>query len=852
MKERLNDRDIEEALETCAAEPVHIPGTVQPFGCLIAADAATGRITHASENTGAIIGTACEDLLGTDMYSVFDRGLLHDVKNTAARGIETDEMGRVGNFDINGVHCTVHAQKTQGVFLIEFEHHRDAELSGVEALRSLNFLMRSIEACTSEQSLFDVTVRLIRMLSGYDRVMVYRFDNDWNGEIMAEECRRSMDKYIGLRFPHWDIPAQARAMMERLPIRIISDVNQVPVPLVSLDPAAPPLDISQAYARGVSSVHMEYLRNMGLSATMTLTLKVDGHLWGILSFHSLDPRVPSADLRDILVSLGQVFSAKLQLLQQKARLIQVEQVDALKDRVVSELSDDDEFQSFAKTVLEILDADGLVLTLGEREQRAGQVPDPPLLAELQGLAASTDRVESFENLTAAFPGLSNAANGCAGAIVLSSEPERTLCLFRKERTREVSWAGNPEKTIELYGGRQRLSPRGSFAVYLEQVRGYSDPWSQQDLYFASRIWTLVNSVERRELMNSMARQQTIMINELNHRVRNILALVRSVSEQARRGETGAVEAYSRSLEARIEALAASHDLAFGRMAASLPVDKLFEKELDPYGEPGKERYRIDGTAPALRADLAPILVLVIHELVTNAVKHGALSNADGQVLVTLDQGEGGLEITWQEVGGPPVSPPTHAGFGSTLTRHAIPHELRGETALEFDEAGLRVRMVLPRAVFAEALPGDTADGVMAAPTQSELDALADVLEASSCLVVEDSFMLAEGLRRQLADLNIGTIDTAAGVEEALDHLDRQSPTFAILDISLRGGETSVPVAHRLREKGVPFVFFTGYGDTEKPGEAFDDVLRLTKPALTDDILLAIGQILGVIGSKADG
>lgn len=847
MGKALTDEDIRSALEDCAAEPVHIPGTVQPFGSLLAVDATSLVVTYASQNVDAFTGFKPEDILGKDVGTVLDRNIWHAVKNAIAHGRNAPGTTLAGDFEIGDIPVTVHAFESAGHIIVEFEFQRDEGFSASEALRSLTFLMQSVEACKTEQALFDITVRLLRMLSGYDRVMVYKYDRDWNGEVLAEDLRRRMEPFLGLRFPHWDIPAQARAMMEKVPVRFIFDVDQEPVPLLAHNSEMPPLDISLGHTRGVSEVHMQYLRNMGSMATMTLSLIVDGALWGIVSFHNQTPHIPPSGLREILVNFGQVFSTKLQVLRQNSLLGQVADVDALKDQVLSDLGNRDEFESFGASILEILNADGMVLDLDGRVQTLGQVPDAPLLNHLQDLAKEADAPLAYENLMEALPKLSNAMAECAGALVLKGEPNRTLAVFRKERQQEVNWAGNPDKTIEEKDGRKRLAPRGSFSTYLELVSGTAEPWTERDIYFASRVWTLVNSVERRELINSLNRQQQIMIGELNHRVRNILALVRAVSTQARRSSYGSINSYARSLEARIQALAASHDLASGSLVATVPITDLIDKEFQPFETAQTARHNISGEGGALRADLAPIFSLVVHELVTNAIKYGALSNTKGRIDVILEQQEAGLSITWRETGGPPAIAPSEFGFGTTLIRQAIPHEMQGETSLTFNQTGVEARMFLPASNFQEVAISPSADQQSAPTKPAERKQLKAAIEQASCLVLEDNFVIAEGVRGQLDDLGVRDIEIVSNVQDALDVVDTQVPSFAVLDINLGGGSTSAPVARRLAEIGVPFFFVTGYGEAADMVSEFADAIRLTKPATTEEILGAIAKVL-----KQDG
>ena len=626
----------------------------------------------------------------------------------------------------------------------------------------------------------------------------------------------------------------------------------MPVPLLADDPSTDPLDISLAACRGVSPVHMEYLRNMGVASTMTLTIKTDGKLWGIISFHHGRPHVPAPDLRDVLANFGQLFATKLQVLEQAARLQLVARVDALKDSALDGIEADNELESFAKVVFEILDADGIALTSEDKAFTFGNVPDLPLLSHLQDLSRTSDDIQTFENLAQAFPTLANATHGCAGALLAAAEPGRTLCIFRKERTRDITWAGNPEKTIEDHDGRRRLSPRGSFSTYLEQVSGHCAPWSEHDKYFASRIWSLVNSAERRELQSALSRQQQIMIDELNHRVRNILALVRSVSQQARRSSYGSLESYSRSLEARIQALAASHDLASGGVVVSVLLAELLTKEFAPYSSERRARLIVKGTAGAIHADVAPIFSLVIHELVTNAVKYGALSNDVGTVTVTLLPVDTGLNLHWTERGGPPVKEPDELGFGSTLIKQAFPHELNGEAALNFEESGVTARFFLPSAVFQNA--GEQANAAL--PDESapltNAESLKAKLATATCLLVEDNFVIAEGMRAQLEGLGVGQVEIFSRVDAAEDYLSNEQPSFAILDINLGAGTTSEPLAHKLHALRVPFFFVTGYGESGYPGGAFSDIPNVTKPALTEALLTEICALFASAGDPGKG
>lgn len=833
----LTDQQVREALDTCAAEPVHIPGTVQPFACLLAADRNTHEIVHASENCAEFIGMHPETAFGQTLRQVLGREAAHELNNMLARD-DTDQVAELlGDFIIADNLQTLHAFTSAGFIVVEIETAQPNTFAAAEQLKALSFLMGQIENCDTEQALFDVTTRALRHITGFDRVKVYRFDHEFNGEVVSEDRRASMPSYLGLHFPHWDIPAQARDIMRQLPVRCITDTMQTPVPLLAQNASAPPLNILLANARGVSAVHMEYLNNMGVQATMTLSIVIENTLWGLISFHHETPRVPAPNIRAFLTSFQQIFATKLRALRQQRRLDFVVNVNALSEQVLDMIAEPEVFQSFAHMAMQIIKADGFMLADEEKSWVLGQVPDEPFRSMLRDLIDQDKNAQMIENMGMVFPDHTQDFNGCAGVIIVPQDRDQTLLFFRKERMRDVTWAGNPEKTIEPHDGKNRLHPRGSFSTYLQQVRGYCLPWSDQDKYFAERILLMVNTVRRRDLATSLARQQQIMIDELNHRVRNILALVRSVSQQARKSY-GSLESYSKTLEARINALAASHDLASGSMRTAVPIRDLILKEFEPYTADQQTRLTLTGGGEALLADIAPIFSLVIHELLTNAVKYGALSNDTGKISIVLDGEPDGLTLTWRETGGPPVTQPAEFGFGSTLIQQAVPHELNGDARLMFNTGGVEAHLRLPADVFET--DGNNISGIPKGiwPVANEAAEPGD-LSRISCLVLEDNFVIGEGMRQQLEDFGIGSVEVVSNIDAARAHLAAEEPSFCILDVNLGRGQTSMDLAHELRNSGKPFFFVSGYGDTGQLDEGLKDIQSLTKPTTSDELLEAI-------------
>lgn len=394
MNGPLADDDVREALDGCASEPVHIPGTIQPFGFVLASEITTGIVRYASKNVatlfgrdlGTIFGHHLRDLLGVDIW--------HAVTNFVASHDFARRRHFAGIWQHADTDYAVHV--TQGGDCIVFEIEGAAEMPMVtpEMLREQTFLVDQIQHCTDEDILFHLTTRLLRHVTGFDRVMIYRFDSEWNGEVLAEARRGSLPSFDGLRFPHWDIPAQARAIMARIQVRLISDIDQVPVEVVAEDPGLPPLDLSLAHVRGVSAVHLQYLRNMGTGATMTLSVVLDDKLWGMISFHHKRPKVAPADIRQMLTSgVLPVFCLKLGTLRNQATLAISHRLDQLQANIQRDLEQEtsiaDMLDHAGPAICATMDVAGLAVMSGAETNTHGLTPPQPVLDALTERARAT-------------------------------------------------------------------------------------------------------------------------------------------------------------------------------------------------------------------------------------------------------------------------------------------------------------------------------------------------------------------------------------------------------------------------------------------------------------------------------
>ena len=844
------------SVDNCDREPIHVPGHIQPFGTLIAGPVSLATVEHAGANLAAFAGVEAAEVLGRGFDAVLPHDALHDTRNLLSYATAASQRERVGRYDVRGRDCELYAHRSpDGAVVIEIEAvdaGADATVrSPIEQARL--FLARAGSERSIDRMLRTAVVGL-RELTGYDRVKAYRYAEDGSGEVVAESRAGHADSFLGLRYPAWDVPAQARALQVRNPLRLLSDVGQDPVPLLGAGGEGATLDLSLAHLRGVSPIHVEYLVNMGVGATLTVGLVVDGRLWGMFACHHMTPRVIGSDTRIAAELFGQVISLLIKEQQENeqaqargraagARQALVAEMDATSDLLTN-------FPVVARVFRELIACDGLAVMREGRIETDGSVPPEDTIRALGAHAPEQ------ENLLAGTDGLSEAgwargADGAApelgptaGCLIVRATAAYPLQLlfFRDEVARSVAWAGNPEKEIGHGPFGPRITPRGSFAAYLEEQSGRAAPWSPFDMGAAREVQTMLTQItakaERDQLSRhkdlvSHKRQQDLMIAELNHRVKNILALIRSLSRQAK-ASSASLESYALALEQRIGALAMAHDLAVSDQMRGVSLRSILETELRPYGGEETAQVVLSGPDVGLRADVAPMIALVFHEIVTNAAKYGALSTPDGVVQLrwSLD-GDGALRGTWRELGGPPVVPPERHGFGRSLIERAIPYEFDGTAALDYHPAGLRFDFSLPADALVE-MADVAAAPEPAAPHVSEI---VRVATGRSALLVEDNVVLAMDMVESLTRLGAERIATAGTVTQGLAQLAEARPDFAVLDMNLRG-EVVFDLALALRAAEVPFLFVTGYGSKIDVPAELDGVRILTKPV--DDGTLSQG------------
>lgn len=833
-------------LTNCDREPIHIPGSIQPHGCLIACDTQFERILRVSLNTSAFLQLDAVDLVGRNLTDLFGAELVHTLRNAAATSTDPARAVMLPGVQLGERRYDVAIHLNRGAAIIEFEHSTPASLAS--PLDTARALISTTARITDLESLFTRTPRLLRGLLGYDRVMIYQFAHDGAGQVIGEAKRSDLETFKGMYYPASDIPQQARRLYLLNRIRIISDTNceRMPIDPV-LDDLGEPLDLSFAHLRSVSPIHCEYLRNMGVSASMSISIVVDGALWGLIACHHYSPRILSLPQRVAAEMFGEFFSLQLEALTRKTRLDSAARARRALDQVMRDASNVTDIARFLQGKLEdlkqLMPCDGVALWLGGVWTYLGDTPPPkaapPLMRFLTVVAQG--KPWATHELSAHMPAASDYAEHVSGlmAVPLSQIPKDYLIFFRKELVHTLDWAGDPNKTYETGPLGDRLTPRKSFAIWKETVERQSAPWTDDDREMAEAIRNALLEVimHHSEVLETHRQtadlRQKVLNEELNHRVKNILALIRSIVSQPV-DEGRDLGDYVASLRGRIMALAQAHDQVV-RADGGGALRELLESELRPYGEVAQ--ISLEGPNIGLEARAYSVLALVLHELATNAAKYGALSTPQAQLNVAWRiTPQGDAEIKWTESGGPPVTPPQRKGFGSILLSRSIPFDLGGESETRYLESGVHARFQIPHRFIVELREAKPKDSQ--AQSSADVPSLADL----NVLLLEDQLVIALDAEAMLQVCGVANVDTASTAAEALRILVATQPDIAMLDVNLGSGN-SFPVAEELERRRIPYIFATGYGDHTIIPRSLKHVPVVRKPYDPDQLAATLARAL---------
>ncbi|MEO0408444.1 MAG: ATP-binding protein [Cyanobacteria bacterium P01_A01_bin.135] len=643
-------------LTNCDREQVHIPGAIQPHGILFVLREPDYTITQVSQNTEALLERAPADLLGRPIEILVGGAVVEQIQQCLEGDFES----------LNPISVIVSTEAAELAFDGIVHRQNDTiifELEKVPAVESTSFFdfyrlvkttLTKLQKTRSLQDLCDVVVRDVRNITGFDRVMVYRFEEDGTGVVTAESCSEGAESFLGLRYPSTDIPAPARRLYLLNWLRLIPDVLYEPAGVIREDgESAVPLDLSHSVLRSVSPLHIEYLINMGVRASMSVSLIRDGKLWGLIACHHNSPRYVSYQVRTSCEFLGQAMSLELAAKSENEDLQYEVAVKELQAQLIDSLTDEDSFtKSLLKKesmLLQMVNAEGAAICTHDSLSCVGATPTEAQIGALVEWVQDNieDDILVTSNLPEKYPPAEDYKAIASGLLALSvtRTVKNYILWFRSEVVQSVTWAGNPNKASEVMSdGTIYLSPRQSFERWQEKVFGHSLPWRSCEIdgVFALKnaiVGTVLRQADAMAELNSqlMASNDELdsfayaASHDLKEPLRGIYNysnfLIEDFSELLNEEGVSYLQSIAK-LTQRMESLINSllHYSRLGRAEIhKLPVDmsELIQEVVDLFQSRAAEEtieLRIAPSLPSVPGDSVQIME-VFTNLVSNAIKY---------------------------------------------------------------------------------------------------------------------------------------------------------------------------------------------------------------------------------------
>ena len=488
----------EASLTNCEREPIHIPGSIQPHGILLVLKEPDLTILQASENTKEIIGIKAETLIDNNLDMLLDELQVKRLKecllNEELQSFNPIKLSTKTNLKPVAFDGIIH--RIKGVLILELESTTSIEyMPFFSFYHYIRTAASKIQESPNLQQLCQNIATEVRHLSGFDRVMVYKFSPDGHGEVIAEDKREDLTTYLGLNYPASDIPQQARKLYCLNWIRLIADVNYQPVPIIPTNNPLTndPIDLSFTGLRSVSPLHIEYLQNMGVGASMSISLMKDQQLWGLVACHHYSPKYISYEARTACKFLGQVMSVELSSKADTENYDYQLKLKSLISRFIEYMSREqnvvDGLLKHYPNLLELVSAEGAAVCLENQCRVIGKTPSLKELSSLIEWIGNNFKEDVFytDSLAKLYPEAEkykDVASGLIGISLSQTQNYYVLC-FRPEVVQTVNWAGNPHEPAEITkvmeDGSLRLSPRKSFELWKEIVKFKSLPWKECEI-----------------------------------------------------------------------------------------------------------------------------------------------------------------------------------------------------------------------------------------------------------------------------------------------------------------------------------------------------------------------------------
>ena len=708
-------------LRSCDREPIHMPGSIQPHGVLLVTETGSPSVLQVAGDTERILGRSIGAICDLTIAEFLGPGPAALV--ASAQGVS--EPVYLGSVVVAGNELCLTAHDRDGMRILEIEPSSPGTNSAAEMLAQVRKTAAIFDRASDRTGLLQSAAREARRLTGFDRVMIYQFLRDGSGSVVAEDKAEALTPFLNHRYPASDIPKQARELYLRNLIRVIPDVNYTPAPLVpALNPAtSAPLDMGECTLRSVSPIHVQYLKNMKVAASMSVSIVVDGTLWGLMAFHHMAPKLVSYEMREVCKHLGQILSQQVKAREDAAVHQEMLRLAALRKKLLGALSKpgaiDRALLEHTAELRNMFPADGAAVLFGDKLSTSNHTPSQAQIRQLAGWlldAAPSDPFVSSSLVRQYAPAAAYSlqASGLLATVVSREEP-LVLMWFRAEQLETINWAGNPHKPAALDADVGKLTPRKSFEIWKETVHNQSEPWSAAEVDAARNFGlSLLELLQQRalkelnaQLTEALAKEKALLVQkdllmkEVDHRVQNSLQLVNAmlILQAKEAGDEHVREQFDQACQ-RIMAIGMVHRRLW-RSADVQSVDfrsyieELRDGLVETWGREWQHHVKVHGPHVLMPTDTAVVLALVITELFTNAVKY-AYGGRPGPIDVSLVESSSSLRVTVEDQGTGIAIEPSKSGLGSELIRGLI-EQLEGEIKVATSSRGTSIVLSVPLA-----------------------------------------------------------------------------------------------------------------------------------------------------------